>query len=365
MILKNSTFSEFSDHVKSEKKKIIVYGAGMIGKVIVPYYIQKYELSGNVICYLDIDKRKQEEKIIIGSCEFTVESPEMLRNINQDVVLLITNSKFYSVIDFLDNIPNLDNSEGYIAPLMRLEEPNRREMIPKVIHYCWFGKKEIPDFLRKCMCTWRMYCPDYDIVEWNEDNYDINKVSYMKEAYEQKKFGFVTDVARLDILYQHGGIYMDTDVKLLRSIDDLLCQPGFVASEKWGNINSGGMIGAVPEHPMIKEMLEFRSGFHFSTEDGGLNTETNGLYETIPFLRKGYKIENMIQYINGMTVYPSEFFHPYDYLSCQADYTKNTYSEHCFYGSWMDDGDKDTRMKTQKRYRSILRRIEQEGKSRI
>ncbi|RKW32245.1 MAG: glycosyl transferase, partial [Lachnoanaerobaculum sp.] len=104
-------------------------------------------------------------------------------------------------------------------------------MIPKVIHYCWFGGKPLPKIARKCIQSWKRFCPDYEIVEWNEKNYDIHKNSYMEEAYLQKKWGFVPDFARLDIIYQNGGIYLDTDVELIRPLDELLYHRAYMGFE--------------------------------------------------------------------------------------------------------------------------------------
>ena len=233
--------------------------------------------------------------------------------------------------------------------------PCKTSQIPKVIHYCWFGKKEIPDFLKKCMESWKLLCPDYEIKRWDESNFDVSKYLYTKQAYENGKYGFVSDMARLDILYENGGIYLDTDVKLLKPLDMFLFNKGFVGTEKWGNINSGGGIGAIPHHTMIKEMLDYRRGIYFVYEDGSFNIETNGLYETVPFVKRGYKVDNSLQVINDMTVYPSGVFHPYDYISCKEKIEEDTVSIHYFYGGWMDEADFKNRQDTQKKYSEILK----------
>ena len=104
-------------------------------------------------------------------------------------------------------------------------------MIPKKIHYCWVGGNSKPPLVKKCIQSWKKYCPDYEIIEWNESNYDISKNIYMKQAYEAKKWAFVTDYMRLDIIYEHGGIYLDTDVELIKNIDDLLSNEAFAGIE--------------------------------------------------------------------------------------------------------------------------------------
>ena len=205
-------------------------------------------------------------------------------------------------------------------------------------------------------------CPDYEIIEWNENNYNVNRHDFTKEAYEAGKYGFVSDMARIDILYENGGIYLDTDVTLIKSLDDLLYQDGFIGTEKWGNINSGGGCGFAVGHAMLKKMLDYREQFHFILEDGSLNMETNGMYETIPFLNEGFKPNNRLQTVGNVTVYPSYINHPYDYMSCETHKKAVTVSVHHFYGGWMEDMDLLNRKNTQNQYLGIVNRMKSGGK---
>ncbi len=373
MILKNDDFASLAKKIKDEKKTIIVYGAGMIGQIIIPYIIQEYDLSEVLNCFIDADNRKWGSKIGVCGKEYIINSPDYLQTINSNNILLITNSKFFSSIDYLDGIENLKRIEGYVVPIMQLQEQKKADhiifehkkaeaIIPKRIHYCWFGKGEIPEFLKKCIDSWRVYCPDYEIIEWNEENYDVNRHDYTREAYAHKKYGYVTDMARLDILYENGGLYFDTDVSIEKNIDDLLYQDAFIGVEKWGNVNTGGGCGFVAGHPMLKELITYREKIHFELEDGSLNTNTNGLYETRPFLERGFKPCNALQEINGVTVYPSYVNHPYDYMSCETTKNESTVSIHHFYGGWMDEEEHRNREKTQNKYASILKRIEERHK---
>lgn len=125
-------------------------------------------------------------------------------------------------------------------------------MIPKIIHYCWFGRGKYPAIVQKCLKSWQTHCPDYEIKLWNEDNYDIFKATYMAEAYQAKKWAFVSDFARLDIIYHNGGIYLDTDVELIKSLDSLLTLGCFVAADETG-INTGMGFGASKNHQTIKK----------------------------------------------------------------------------------------------------------------
>lgn len=364
MVLKNSDYITFANQVKQKKSRIIVYGAGMIGQVIIPYLLDEYGLLEYLDCFIDKDSRKKDQRIEIGDFCFKVCTPDYLKQKFKNTVILITNSKFSSVVNYLNEFEGLKETDGYIVPVMQLHEiqnaiplnENRKltnQRIPRKIHYCWFGGNPLPDFLNDCISTWRKFCPEYEIIEWTERNYDISRHKYTKEAYACKKFGFVSDFARLDILYEQGGIYFDTDVTLVSSIDHLLYQKGFIGVEKWGNINSGGGCGFEKYHPMLKKLIDYRENISFLSEDG-LNCETNGLYETKVFLKEGFKPDNTLQKVGGVTVYPSFVFHPYDYLSGELHSTKDTVSVHHFNGGWMDENDLANRKKTMEEYRLVM-----------
>ncbi len=147
-------------------------------------------------------------------------------------------------------------------------------MIPKVIHYCWFGNGEKPELVRRCMRSWSQYCPDYEIIEWNESNWDVNQYTYAKQAYEQKKFAFVSDVARLDIIYNHGGIYLDTDVELKQSIDQLLTHEVVFAFESQVAINSGLGFCAIANSEIVKSALMAYKNRNFLLPGGGCDYTT-------------------------------------------------------------------------------------------
>lgn len=371
MLLKNCGYKEFEKKIKDEKKKIVVYGAGMIGQIIVPYLVEEYGLYKNLACFVDMDQRKWGRKVKICGREYEITKADFVKTIDDSYVLLITNSEFIPIINFLDSISSLDEVTGYIVPIMQIcelkdsesiiiQRNKKQAVIPKKIHYCWFGRKEMPVFLKECILSWSVLCPDYEIIKWNEDNYDVDKHNYTREAYEKGKYGFVSDMARIDILYENGGIYLDTDVTLMKSLDDLLYQDGFIGTEKWGNINSGGGCGFVAGHFMLKKILDYRDQFHFLLEDGSLNMETNGVYETKPFLEEGFKPNNHLQTVGNVTVYPSYINHPYDYMSREIHKKAETISIHHFCGGWMENEDHFNRENTQNQYQGIVNRIKME-----
>ena len=370
MQLRNTDYTSLVKKVKENNSRIIVYGAGMIGQIIVPYLVRRYNLYSHIDCFIDTDKRKKGQKIYIDNYIYEIKNTDYLEENKDNQIILITNSKYSKVLEFLDNIQTLESTDGYIVPIMQLheiEENNnciiiekkyKTQLIPKKIHYCWFGKKEMPQFLCSCINSWREKCPDYEIIEWNEDNYDINRHEFTKEAYTNGKYGFVTDVARLDILYENGGIYLDTDVTLLKNLDNCLYQEGFIGTEKWGNINSGGGCGFMKEQAMLKKLIDYRENFQFMMSDGSLNIETNGVYESKPFLDAGFRPDNTLQEIEGVTIYPSYVNHPYDYMSCETHLRNATMSVHHFFGGWMEEEDRKNRRKTQEEYKCIINRIE-------
>jgi len=237
-------------------------------------------------------------------------------------------------------------------------------MIPKVIHYCWFGNKEIPDNLQKCIDSWKKIMPDYEIKRWDESNYDINKCPYIKEAYEAKKWAFVTDYARLDICYTYGGIYLDTDVEVLRSFDDLLNLDGFFGMEQGeSNIpseaNTGLVLGMKKGLKMGKILRDEYHKKHFKKEDGTFDLTPCPIIQTATLKKYGLKLDNTIQNINGITIFPTDYFCPMNQYTGKISITENTYSIHHYFASWVNPADqyrRELRMKYSK-YGSFLSNI--------
>lgn len=212
-------------------------------------------------------------------------------------------------------------------------------MIPKKIHYCWFGGKELPPLAKKCIESWKKYCPDYEIIEWNEKNFDININQYTKEAYDNKKWAFVSDVARIYALYNHGGIYMDTDVEIIKNIDEFLNDKAFIGFEAIDRIQTG-IIACQKGNKIIKEILDDYDTRKFVKENGELDTATNVYVITSKFEKNGLKKDNTYQKVNDFTIYPTEYFCPLDYDTRKLNVTDNSYVIHWFDGSWVTKKDK-------------------------
>ncbi|MBO5137513.1 MAG: glycosyl transferase [Spirochaetaceae bacterium] len=210
-------------------------------------------------------------------------------------------------------------------------------MIPKKIHYCWFGGKPLPQLAKNCIESWKKNLPDYDIIEWNESNFDINCCEYVKESYQAKKWAFVSDYARLQILYNEGGIYFDTDVKIIRPFDDIIEAGNFMAMElPSATINLGLGFGVEKNSFFLQDMLEMYRKENFVLADGTYNQKTIVQNVTEKLLAQGLKQENTIQNIAGFTLYPTDYFCPYNYQNNTINITKNTCCIHLYDGSWLE-----------------------------
>ena len=211
-------------------------------------------------------------------------------------------------------------------------------MIPKVIHYCWFGRGEKSELIEKCIAGWRKLLPDYQIKEWSEDNFNIKMNQYVCEAYESKKYAFVADFARLYVLYHYGGIYLDTDVEVLKSFDDFIDSHGFAGFEDQ-ELVSTAILGFEKENVLIKEWMETYSNKKFVTK-GKLSTETNVRVFTNSLLRCGLLQNKQKQLIKKgeVFIYPVDYFSPLKLGRRTPAITRNTHTIHWYEGSWLTMG---------------------------
>lgn len=217
-------------------------------------------------------------------------------------------------------------------------------MIPKVIHYCWFGRNPLPNSAVKCIESWRRFMPDYEIKEWNEDSFDVNMIRYTREAYSIKKYAFVSDYARYWVLYNFGGVYFDTDVEVVKTVDELLDKGAFfgaeidavVAESLPPIVNPGLCMASEAGHEMYGEMLETYSQSHFICEDGGINMEAIVRLTTKALIERGLSSVEGVQRVAGINIYPKEYFNPYNNNTGVMSRTPNTYTIHWYDMSWVE-----------------------------
>ena len=217
---------------------------------------------------------------------------------------------------------------------------NLKIKIPKTIHYCWFGRNPLPSLAIKCIASWKKYLPDYEIKEWNEDNFDVNVIPYTREAYAAKKYAFVSDYARFKILYEEGGLYFETDVEVIKPFDDIIARGAFMGCERDAGdrggacVNPGLGLGANPNFGLYKEILDLYATLHFSYPEGSLNLKTVVEYTTDLLCKHGLKNINEIQKCAGIWIYPSAYFCPISVEDGKLRITSHTVSIHHYAQSW-------------------------------
>lgn len=219
-------------------------------------------------------------------------------------------------------------------------------MIPKTIHYCWFGGKPLPPLAEKCIESWKKYLPHHEIVRWDESNYDVRKIPYTLEAYQKQKYAFVSDYARFDILFRHGGVYFDTDVELLRDLSPIIEKGSFMGREprypgaaasflQLGPIAPGLGIAAIKGLDIYREILDDYSQRHFIRNDGSVDFTTIVAIVTDIMIKHGFdNTMDQVQHVAGLAIYPADYFCPKDYRTKKINITKNTYCIHHYDGSW-------------------------------
>ena len=217
--------------------------------------------------------------------------------------------------------------------------------IPKIIHYCWFGGNPLPPAAKKCIASWKRFCPEYKIIEWNETNYNVNACQFCGEMYKQKKWAFVSDYARLQIIFEHGGIYLDTDVELVKSLDPLLNCSAFMGIDTTYLVATGLGFGAVKGHPFLEANMKAYESINIFNEPPLNSYVTTELFQNCDdFDAKKAEIQ---QFFN-VTIFPPEYFCAKHTHTGEISITPNTYSIHHFSLSW---NTKEERKKTQARWR--------------
>ncbi len=350
MITKNCKLSEFAQ--KTKDKKVICFGAGATGQIFASRLDSA--VLERIQYFLDNDKGKWNQSIKVKDKVYEIRSPEILDQIDIEgggIIILVTNRFWDQVHAQLEAMPKLRDVECYVYLLMKANGcredyviPEGPLLIPKKIHYCWFGDNEMSKNEIKCIESWKRFCPDYEIIRWDEDNYDCRKTKCLREAYDYGHFSGVSDYVRLDVVNKFGGIYFDTDVELVRNIDELLRLPAFMGFDAAGTINTGHGFGAVQDNHIYNEIIDRFDSLSFYNDEGEFDfivclTIINKILE-----EHGLIPDGKIQQVEDITIFPNEYFDPVMQIPVE-----NTYSIHRYSSSWSFKGMDMTKIWEQQR----------------
>ncbi|BCJ92955.1 hypothetical protein acsn021_05240 [Anaerocolumna cellulosilytica] len=348
MKLKNCDYKTFLKDVSN--KKVVCFGVGKMLSEMQEEFINTP--IKQIIGITDNNHSQWYSKKTVFGEELEVLPPSiMFTLLNEDIVILITSNACLEIVQQLESVIN-NSTTCYIFPFLRsLQQDkdalnasknriiirNNQPNIPKKIHYTWFSGQKMPESMIKCKESWKKYCPDYQIIEWNQENYDVTKCKYMQQAIENKKWGFAGDYARLDLIYKYGGIYLDLDVELVKNLDELLYNEAYASFESTKFVNFGSGFGAVAGFSLLKEMMSEYERIDFVDSNGLLNLAASPVYQTKVLEKLGLRRNGSMQLISGMTIYPFDFLCAQSVLTGIIYQTENTHSIHRFAASWMED----------------------------
>lgn len=355
--IKNIGYQQFKKYI--ENKKIYIWGAGRALESCIDLYFDNKEIEkvidNDEKLWGTVIKCKNRDISIFGLNDFL---REVKINNNLSEIVLMISSSFYAVeiVEMLDSIPELDGLECVLQVLIRNKKEaiesydftKGEQKIPKKIHYIWIGGNPLPEKFVKNIETWKKYNPDYEIIQWDESNYDFEKCDYVREAYESKAWSFASNYARLDIIHQQGGIYLDTDVEIVNNFDRLLNDEAFVNMGYTDRINIGCGFGAIEKHPMIYEMLNRFNNSHFILSDGKQNKRPFHTYLHPVAKKYGFEISNKYQKIKDIVLYPCEVMSPLTIGGMEDFISEKTVSIHQEIGAWKTEKEKEGMEKLKK-----------------
>lgn len=357
----NFTVDEFKEQIK--EKRMICFCAGQKFRELYNRY-----QPGRKLLYV-VDNFIDGQTIRVGDRNVPVRRMEEIGDEIRDCLLLITSMKYADqIIKQLDKMLLCNGLFFYIPELFTEDEDvtefdiegSKVEKIPKVIHYCWFGTGRIPEVFQRNIETWRRYCQDYEIIRWDESNYDVSRNLYMRQAYEAKKWGFVSDYARLEIIYDHGGIYFDTDVEVLRPLDSLLNYELFCGFESSEYIAFGLGFGATKHNKIIKDILGKYDSMQFIDENGDLNLTVSPIYQTDVLEKYGLIRNGRTQVKKDFIALAPEYLSPITSLGLGRP-TARSFSIHQYAATWFDENQKIEKKRKMNKYRNIVSRMEEQS----
>ncbi len=293
---------------------------------------------------------------------------ELLGQPGETVLLFGQTAQFGDLMEVIASelYGKLENTSFYtggylltVPPPYKLPEhgASEKRLIPKTLHYCWFGGSPLPPVMKKCVESWKAVCPDYEIVEWNEDNYDVKRNRFVREAHQAGKWAFVSDVVRMDVVYRYGGVYLDTDVELIKPLDRFLYDPAFCGME-FPNFPALSLpFGAVSGNVIIGALRDMYNTLPFIKPDGEYDMTPCTKYHAMLFRELGLSGENSLQRVGGFTVYPMDVFCPLHPNLVYECLTENTHSIHYYTGSWHTADENSRKLGNVFKYREILTKL--------
>lgn len=368
---------------KYGSKKMIVYGVGGTFSDFLDLNIERTELLESIDHLIDRDPVKKGQLVQVGPKALRIETLEQYEGksaMAAEYVMLLCLADQY-IQEALKDLDQISAFDGMVClygstalqwgnndlplPLpvgmQVLKKPQRQYAIPKTIHYCWFGGREIPEKNLRYMESWERKCPGYTIKLWNENSYPLaDTPSYVQEAYQAGKYSFVSDYVRLDVLYKYGGIYLDTDVELFAPLDQFLSYKAFFAFESFNLIGTGLGCGCVEKSEIMLELLRLYEGRRFLLDDGRLDMTPCPYIHTDFFKKKGLEISNKTQIIDDMLFLASDFLCAFDQRRCIYAFTENTVGVHHFDCSWFDQKEKREWEETKEKKHVVNERLLQD-----
>lgn len=350
-------------------EQIVCFGVGKQFRKFETFFMEN-NLDITLSFCVDNNEKLHGEKILFAEKEVEVLPVDCLKNINKSKTLLIVCANVNEVVRQLQREKQFQGIEYFAyswIPTLLVDDPAMSksvpqdlhvcevQKIPKIIHYCWFGGQEIPEKNRRWMESWKRFCPDYEIVEWNESNYDVTQNEYMYEAYQKKKWAFVSDYAGIDVICKNGGIYLDIDVELVANLDDLLYQHAFAGFESDQHVNFGLGFGAERDSEIMKWLRNDYKDRHFIKEDGSLDLTACPVIQTESLIKIGLQLNGEYQILQDrMTIYPEKMLSPksiHTRIIETLDYTK---SIHHFDASWDDNLEHKKRRESQEQLGTVI-----------
>ena len=329
-----------------KKKKTVCFGAGLQGRRVAEFF-ENWGLENQLLAFVDNSNSKIGGKIQCEKYDYPILSlTQAKESLTTDILVLITCLNYEEVYNQLEKeeikgwtyiaFDKVAEAELLKSNYVKIIKETNIPIIPKIIHYVWFGE-EMPESMKLNIKKWKELCPEYTFYEWNESNYDISNNKYIKEAYDNEVWGFVSDYIRLDVVYRYGGIYLDTDVEMIRKPDELLYQQCFGCVDCSMTMNLGSGFGAVPGTEIIRELRDYYNDICFIKEDGTINNTSCSTYSFQVLKKYGLKINNQLQKVREMNIYPMIF-----QGACQYTKTKkvaeNTFFVHYGSLSWFNKG---------------------------